>query len=316
MLLTDRIYQDMFESILQGEFLPGQKFMTEQEAVEKYHASRITVRRAFALLENSHIISRKTKVGSVVNTSFAASGGELECIAAVVPLASHFVRSFLSSLCNEAAGRNIITVLEPAATGKEQNKALIRLVLHGLRDIIVWGADRDLDMDLCLRLRILGVNLTFFDQINPGGIADYVCLDNHAAVTALLDQAELMNIKNIYFADPGNSDVDTNRERLDSCRSECARRKWNFFSTLPDKFNPDSAIFAINDEIAMPLVGLQVPIFSIDGLENCRQHGVTSYRQPMKELARKCFYSLQQQRKLGSKWQPRQYRLQNEEPFA
>ena len=45
-------------------------------------------------------------------------------------------------------------------------------------------------MDLCLRLRILGVNLTFFDQIDPGKIADYVCLDNHDAVIALLDQAE------------------------------------------------------------------------------------------------------------------------------
>jgi hypothetical protein len=36
----------------------------------------------------------------------------------------------------------------------------------------------------------------------------------------------------------------------------------------------------------------------------------------MNELAVKCFHSLQQQRKLGSKWQARQYRLKNEEPFG
>lgn len=316
MLLTDRIYQDMFESILRGEFLPGQKFLTEQEAVEKYQASRITVRRAFALLENSHIISRKQKVGSVVNTSFAASGGELECIAAVVPLASHFVRSFLSSLCNEAAERNIITVLEPAATGKEQNKALIRLVLHGLRDIIVWGADRDLDMDLCLRLRILGVNLTFFDQINPGGIADYVCLDNQAAIHSLMDKAAGCGIKNIFFYDPDEPDVDTNKERKEFCRRECGKRNWNFSSGLPDTFPPDSAIFAVNDEDAKKALDRGVQLFSIDGLDDSRRHGIISYRQPMNELACKCFYSLRQQRKLGSKWQARQYRLENEDPFA
>ena len=316
MLLTDRIYQDMFESILRGEFLPGQKFLTEQEAIEKYHASRITIRRAFGMLEKNNGINRKPKIGSIVNTAFAASGGDLECIAAVVPLASHFVRSFLTSLCSEAAERNIITALEPAANGKDQNKALIRLVLHGWRDIVVWGADRDLDLDLCLRLRILGVNLTFFDQIDPGGIADYVCLDNHAAVVTLLDRAEAQGVKNIFYSDPENLDVDTNCERRNFCRGECARRQLNFSTLLPAQYPPDSAIFAINDEAALKLVGQPVQIYSIDGLETSRRQGVISYRQPMAELAKKCFYSLQQQRKLGSKWRAKEYRLQNEEPFA
>ena len=113
MLLTERIYQNMFELILRGVFLPGQKFLTEQEAIDRYRASRITIRRAFAMLEAGHIISRKPKIGSIVNTQFTASGGDLDCIAAVVPLASHFVRNFLTTLCSEAATRNIITVLEP-----------------------------------------------------------------------------------------------------------------------------------------------------------------------------------------------------------
>jgi DNA-binding LacI/PurR family transcriptional regulator len=316
MLLTDRIHRNMFESILRGEFLPGQKFLTEQEAIDRYHASRITIRRAFALLEKDRIITRKTKTGSVVNNSFSASGGELHCIAAVVPLASHFVRTFLSTLCSEAAKRNIITVLEPAADGKAQNEALIRLVTHGLRDIVLWGADRDLDLDLCLRLRILGVNMTFFDQIAPGGIADYVCLDNQEAIRTLLDKAAECGIKNIFFSDPDQRDVDTNKERKEFCRKECGKRNWNFSSVLPDTLPPESAIFAVNDEAAEKMLDRGVPVFSIDGLENSRRSGIISYRQPMNELAVKCFHSLQQQRKLGSKWQARQYRLKNEEPFG
>ena len=316
MLLTDRIYRNMFEAILRGEFLPGRKFLTEQEAMERYHASRITVRRAFAMLEANHVIRRRQKVGSIVNTAFAASGGELDRIAAVVPLKSHFVRSFLAALCGEAASRDIITVLEPAASGADQNEALIRLVLHGLRDIIIWGIDRELDMDLCLRLRILGVNLTFFDQINPGEIADYVCLDHHDAIPALLDQAEKQGVKNIFFADSENPDVDTNRERRRFCREECAGRGWNFFETLSERFPPKSAIMAVNDEVALRLPECHLPVFSIDGQEESRRRGIVSYRQPMRELAQTCFYSLSRQRRLGAQWQAEEYRLKNREPFA
>ncbi len=316
MLLTDRIYRDMFEAILRGRFLPGQKFLTEQEAVGLYHVSRITVRRAFAMLEEQHVIRRRQKVGSIVNTAFAASDGELKRIAAVVPLKSRFVRSFLDTLCSEAASRDIITVLEPAASGSAQNDALIRLVLHGIRDIIVWGIDRQLDMDLCLRLRILGVNLTFFDQINPGKIADYVCLDHRDAVLALLNEAAKHDVRNLFFANSENPDVDTNRERYRFCREECAGRGWNFSETLPERFPPKSAIMAVNDEVALRLPECHVPVFSIDGQEESRSRGIVSYRQPMRELAQTCFRSLFQQRKLGAQWQAREYRLKNRDPFA
>lgn len=316
MLLTDRVYHNMFEAILRGEFLPGHKFLTEQEAVARCHASRITVRRAFAMLEADHVIRRKQKVGSVVNTAFAASGGSLERIAAVVPLKSHFVRSFLATLCSEAADRDVITVLEPAATGAAQNESLIRLVLHGVRDIVIWGVDRGVDMELCLRLRILGVNLTFFDQIAPGDIADYVCLDNAAAVTALLDKAAESGVRNVFFFDHEKLDVDTTRERHDFCRSECARRGWNFSETLPRVFPPRSAVVAVNDEAALRVADRNVPVFGIDGLEAGERCGIISYRQPMRELAQGCFQSLQRQRELGDRWRAKQYRLKNEEPFA
>ena len=316
MLLTDRIYHDMFELILRGEFQPGEKFLTEQEAIERYKASRVTVRRAFAMLEENRVISRKQKVGSVVNSSFSAFEGNLKTIAAVVPLYSHFVRSFLATLCCEASKRNVITILEPAATGKAQNEALTRLVLHGVRDIVIWGADRGLNMDLCLRLRILGVNLTFFDQIDPGEIADYVCLDNYAAINDLLDKAAEINVKNIFYAIYEGGCIDTERERFEACREICKQRNWNFSTTLPESFPPDSAIVTVNDENAMKVVNYNVPVFSIDGLDQCRKLGVTSYRQPMDELAKSCFESLLRQRKLGSNWHARQYRLRHEDPFA
>ena len=316
MLLTNCIYHDMFESILRGEFPPGGKFLTEQNAMDRYQASRVTIRRAFAMLEKEHVISRRPKIGTTVSSSFAATSGELKSIAAVVPLKSHFVRSFLNTLCEEAAERDIVTVLEPVASGEKQNKALIRLVMHGSRDIIIWGIDRDLDMDLCLRLRILGVNLTFFDQIDPGNIADYVCLDNHDAVISLLERAEKRGVRNLFFANSENPDVDSNQERYRFCRAECAKRGWSFSGTLPEKFPPKSVIMAVNDEVALRMLDFHLPVFSIDGQEESRKQGIISYRQPMKELAQTCFHSLLRQRKLGAEWKARQYRLKNKAPFA
>ena len=316
MQLTERIYQELFQAILRGEFRPGQRFPTEQEAMERFGASRITVRRAFARLEENRVISRKQKVGSVVNTTFAATSGKIGMIGALVPISDHFARSFLNTLCGEAARRDAVTVLEPGNSGQEQNKAVMRLVLHGVRDLVVWGIDRELNLDLFLRLRILGVNMVFFDRINPGKIADYVCLDNAEAVRTLLDIAVRQGVRRIFFADPLELDIDTNHERLAYCRRECAARELLFSAEIPAKFPPDSAVFAVNDQVALDFAGRGVPVFSIDGLPESRARGIVSYRQPMTELAQSCFQALREQRRLGDRWKAREYRIAAEEPLA
>ena len=205
-------------------------------------------------------------------------------------------------------------MLEPASSGIDQNEALIRLVLHGVRDIIVWGIDRDVDFDLCMRLRILGVNLTFFDQIAPGDIADYVCLDNKAAIAALMEKVSESGAKNVFFFDHEKLNIDTTHERHDCCQRECARRKIRFFDSIPESFPPKSAIVANNGVAALEAVEYGLPVFNIDEIEPVRA-GIVSYRQPMRELAKKCFFSLQRQRKLGAKWKATEYRLKNDTPF-
>ena len=36
MQLTEQIYQALFQAVLTGEFQPGQRFLTEQEAMERF----------------------------------------------------------------------------------------------------------------------------------------------------------------------------------------------------------------------------------------------------------------------------------------
>lgn len=313
MQLTEQIYQALFQAVLTGEFQPGQRFLTEQEAMERFQASRITIRRAFARLEESHIISRKPKVGGIVNSTFAAAGA-LQTVGMLVPLDDPFARSFLHTFYREAARRDVITALEPAATGAEQNRAVMRLVLHGVRDLVVWGIDRELDFNLFLRLRILGVNLVFFDRIHPGKIADYVGLDNEAAVRLLIRRAAAEKIRHIFFADPCALDIDTSRERREFCRKACAAHQIDFTEGVPAPLPPGSAIFAVNDPAALRYLHCGVPLFSIDGTPEAQAAGIVSCRQPMDKLAKACFQALRNQRKQGETWVAHDHRIAPEEP--
>ena len=43
MQLTEEIYQSLFQAVMKGEFRPGQRFLTEQEAMERFeNETRLT----------------------------------------------------------------------------------------------------------------------------------------------------------------------------------------------------------------------------------------------------------------------------------
>jgi len=312
MQLTDYIYTDLFLAILHGEFQPGDRFLTEQEACERFHASRITVRRVYARLENEHVILRKQRVGTIVNNTFTAGKGEIRMIGVLLSTDDHFSRRFMNALCSAASRRDVVAALEPCNSGEEENRAVIRLVRHGIRDIVVWGIDRGLDMNLFFRLRLLGVNLVFFDRINPGSIADYVVLDNFAAIESLIQKAGAMKITKIFFADSAGLKVDTSVERHNACLEMCRKYGLEYSEELPETFPEHSAVLAINDPEALKFAGCGVPVFSIDGTRECLAKGIVSYPQSMERMAEMCFRSLQDQRKLGAKWKPRQFRIKQE----
>ena len=61
-----QIYQDIKGKIESGEYEQGRKMNTEKEYQKIYNASRDTVRKAFAKLENEEYIVRKAAVGTFV----------------------------------------------------------------------------------------------------------------------------------------------------------------------------------------------------------------------------------------------------------
>lgn len=310
MQLTEKIRQTLFKAILEGEFTPGGHFPTEQQSMERFGASRITVRRAYALLEAANIIVRQRKLGTIVNADFGAARGTLGTLGVIVPLGSAFSRDFLETVCAEAAAHDVLTVLEPTgAGGVAQSEAAFRLAAHGIRDIVVWGMDRSLDSELFLRMRVLGVNLVFFDRIKPGNFADYVALDNRAAIACLVQVAVADGARRIFFVDTTGLAIDSNAERHAFCQEECARRALTFADRLPERFPTHSAVLAVNDAEALRVAGCGVPVYSIDGTTEALAAGIVSYRQPMKKMAEACLHVLQEQRRRGKKWQAGDYRF-------
>ena len=335
MQLTEKIYNTLFEEILKGKYSLGGKIPTEFETAERFNASRITVRRAYAILEQNGIIIRRKRCGTVVSEKFTGSTAPIGTIAAVMPLADEFARDFLRTLCREAAKEKILTVIEPdAGTGKALSDCVLRLVSAGVRNMIFWLQDPDCDRELFCRLRVLGVNMVFFDRILPSDkFADYVGLDNKAAIKGLIEKALEMNCTRFIFAGAGNLRYDSNQERRRCFIKECNNRQLNndiIEICRSEKCDPaqepalkallagngeKTAVICVNDTIALEAVNISsdnCQIFSIDGTPEALEKGVISCLQPMEKMAEKCLLLLKKQQDLGPKWVASEYRVKGD----
>lgn len=64
--LADRIYSDILNSIIEGEFKEGDRLLTEHALAERFVTSRPTVREALARLRADGIIVTRRGLGTIV----------------------------------------------------------------------------------------------------------------------------------------------------------------------------------------------------------------------------------------------------------
>src|SRR5579862_506378 len=64
--LADRIYSDILNSIMEGEFKEGDRLLTEHALAERFATSRPTVREALARLRADGIILTRRGSGTIV----------------------------------------------------------------------------------------------------------------------------------------------------------------------------------------------------------------------------------------------------------
>ena len=182
--LTEQVRAALAGEILAGKYAPGDRLPPEREYAEHTGTSRVTVRRAYDQLEAAGIIVRRRPHGTCVADTFRAHTGPLESVGLITTLPHEFSGRFVAAVsrcCRELDALLVLGIPEPD-TGSQQLEIAVRMATRGVKDLIVWGADRNFDFRVFERLRILGVNLVFFDQVLPGDFADYVGLDNRAAI--------------------------------------------------------------------------------------------------------------------------------------
>ena len=95
MYLTEQIHQQLFHEILEGKYQPGERMPTEMETAARFQASRVTVRRAYAILEKAGIIVRRKRCGTIVSSNYSGSTEKISAIAAII---SWFVGMLLQTI--------------------------------------------------------------------------------------------------------------------------------------------------------------------------------------------------------------------------
>lgn len=322
--LTAAVREKIISKILNGDYLPGEKLPAERDFAADNSISRITVRRAFAQLEAAGIIFRRPPSGTFVADTFRAHSRELESIGLITSLPHEFSGKFVESISCCCENQDILLALGIPQDDRAATQAEIacRMASRGVKNIIVWGTEKSNAEPVFERLRILGVNMVFFDQVIPGNFADFVGLDNRQAVESLCDTAISQGKSELIFINFSDLDIDSNNEREKAfiCKtsaagvsgkvyrfprtSTLAQRK-EFLQTLPDNRDQNCAVIGVNGSIIKQLFPenpRNYALFCIDHLPELSDLKVICYAQPIAEMASCAVEMLKNQCRKGEKW--------------
>jgi DNA-binding LacI/PurR family transcriptional regulator len=326
MELTEKVRRKVVDEILAGKYSLGDKLPTEREMALITGTSRITVRRAYAQLEKAGIITRRPSAGTCVSSAFAGNTNEIETIAVISSMRDPFSVEFIDAInkaCQEGDILNVLVVSDMRS--EEQSSIAAGLAAKGVKNIILWGFDRRFDSRLFERLRVLGMNIVFFDRVLPGSYADFVGLDNRDAIETLFKRALSEGMRRLLYIDILGLEVDSNDERKTTALKLCAANgipcevrsvpylpdRPGAQAAFPDVVPEGTAVLCVNDSVATAIRPL-IPsskMYSIDGGREAISMGIVSYAQPMREMAVACMEALKRQQALGDKWTAGQLRF-------
>lgn len=327
MTKTESLRLAIFRDILHGKYSLGEKLPTEREMMEESGASRIIVRQSYEALEESGIVERIQGSGTFVSKTSAGNSQNRDTIALLTSVRDTFSLEFLEAVekAVSAAGALLVLKLTEEDPQKEEDAA-IELVARGVRNLIIWPSGRSLAAETFERLRVLGTNMIFFDRVIPGDYADYIGLDNAHAVETILQHAKKSGTKFFVFVNHEGDFADTDALRQKSFTDWCSKQgvehematvpwRGHYAAAVADKLKRwgrlgrPVAIVCVNDDVACSIkgaVGDRMAVYGIDGLPMAKNLGVTSYRQPMAQMAGEAVEMIRRQQYLGADWKAEQ----------
>lgn len=327
---TESVREMVFRAILSGTYQPGDRIPAEREMANLTDTSRVTVRRAYEALEQAGILQRRQGAGTTIATTRGGHKNDILHVALLTAAMDPFALSYLTALERELSERNALMVLKVTDNQPEiEEAAAIDVVSKGLRNLVIWPSGGAMHKSTFERLRILGVNMVFFDRLKPGGVADYVAMDNDQAVRQQLDRAWKSGIQKIYFLGHSDLHADSDDEREAAYLAWCQehgiepkvlrvpyrgdmeaairkqRRIW-----FGSKSSP--TLLCINDPVAIAayrVLGPKTMVYGIDGHPEALALGLPTIQQPLTEMATATVDALYRQQQEGGKWRARELRF-------
>lgn len=180
-----KIYNEIKNQILSGQYPPGERIPTELEISEAYSVSRITATRAVKDLEANGYIHRIRKRGSIVNPPelFRENQGTNSSVAIILP----FDVDVSLEICDGAQSNALrynrtISLFNSARSGPKERQIIDDLLKMDTQGFIVWPTDMYENIDVFSKIQLLQKPLVFLDFPTVGIQAPCVCVDNQKAM--------------------------------------------------------------------------------------------------------------------------------------
>lgn len=311
------------DAIFNGTYKEGEKIPAERILAEELDVSRVTLRKALALLEEDNLIIRDVGSGTRICFHNYGAVGNMDMIVLIAPAKNPFFSEFIAhfQMYAEKKGSMLLYVEKPRRESLEN--CLYRLYKRGLQNVAVWLEDLPVDGEKLKRLRALGMNMVFFDTDKGIPYADCVALDNDKAIHVIYQKLGELGYDDIGYAGWNRRDIYSiaGRERA---YLEASGRK-DTFIRLPWECRNASSEFVLNSlkswkeklpqavicgdresgaavSAAVSRLKLQIQVSSVDDFPEAKRRHVITYVQNLKESVGRIYTCLQTQNQKGAGW--------------
>ena len=340
----DRLYRilenKICERIFRGEYADGENLPPERTLAESLGVSRVTVRKALALLEADGIIQRVQGSGNRVALSVAGYPGTTDLIAVLAHAQNVFFAEFIDHFQRTAERSDSLVLFKQVPASEALEASLFKLFQKNIRNAVIWLEDQPADMEAIRRLRGLGMNMVFFDVVTRSPYADGVLLDNRDAIASLHGALRQKGASRIGYVGWDNAAVLSAHEREEAASEQkptpafVRRIDWRdknrlgqIAETIAEEIKststPPDALLCGDGEIGVAIRkallsrGLDtIRVASPDEYPDSRALAINVYRQDFEKLAEQTFSCLLAQNRPG--WAASVYPIRGElvEPAA
>ena len=256
--LYQKIYNFIYDKIINGEYLEGHKLPTEKELAAKFDVSNITSKKALEMLASHGLIKRIPGKGSFVlkladDNKVKVQEEKLDYTLIGV-IFSDFSESYGTNLLSgieEEASKNNCFIIPKRSYGDQdlENEAIDSLVDMGVDGIIVMPVHGEHYNPKILKLIMDGYPIVLMDCDLKGIPVAFVGTDNTEAAKIATDYLLKQGHRKISFLSTPPEDTTTLEDRATGfimshaehgAKVDEALWETNLMSTLPGKDNNEN----------------------------------------------------------------------------